>query len=67
MKRIEFLREAALAHRPDLSEFFYHFYRVYGEHVGSVDHLRYAEAFSAAFCALTPDISEGEFSLRLAT
>ena len=60
MKRIEFLREAALAHRPDLSEFFYHFYRVYGEHVGSVDPLRYAEAFSAAFCALTPDISEGE-------
>ena len=60
MKRIEFLREAALAHRPDLSEFYYSFYRVYGEHIGGVDPLRYAEAFSAAFCSLTPDISDGE-------
>ena len=60
MKRIEALREEALAPRGGQDEFFYHFYRVYGEHSGGVDPLRYAEAFAVAFGALTPDISDGE-------
>ena len=60
MKRIETLRAKALSHKPCTDEFYYRFYRAYGEYGKAVHEERYANAFSAAFSALTPDISDGE-------
>ena len=60
MKRIEALRAKALSHKPCTDEFYYRFYLNYGEYGEAVDEARYADAFSAAFSALTPDISDGE-------
>jgi formate C-acetyltransferase len=60
MKRIEALRAAALASRPCRDEFYYRFYRRYGAYGERVDTERYADAFSLALEALTPDISDGE-------
>ena len=60
MKRIEALRAKALTHRPRIDEFFYRFYRVYGEYCERIDEDLYANALSEALGALTPDISDGE-------
>ena len=62
MERIEFLRQKALTHDHDNTEFLYRFYKRYTEESsGSVfDEKRYAEAFYDAFSNLTPHITDGE-------
>ena len=60
MKRIESLRLQALMHKPCTDEFYYRFYRKYGKYDQYVEETRYTDAFSDAFSALTPNISDGE-------
>ena len=60
MKRIESLRAAALTHKACTDEFFYRFYREYGEYEENADISRYAHALSSALENLTPWISDGE-------
>lgn len=60
MERIEKLREAALCHVHDNSEFFYLFHKQYGVSEGRTDYQKYADAFFFAFSHLTPRISAGE-------
>ena len=59
MNRIEKLRQAALNRTHTNCEFFYRFYKRYGEYNGGADYLRYADAFYHAFCETSPSISDG--------
>ncbi len=60
MERLKALRDEALNFRHSGDEFFYHFYKKYGESTGDTDYAKYADAFYYALSNLTPNISSGE-------
>ena len=60
MERIEALRSRALNGNCYGNEFYFRFYKVYGELENVDEWERYGEAFYRAFASLTPCIHEGE-------
>lgn len=60
MKRLEALRCAAMKRTHSNDEFYYRFYKRYHKNEGMEEYARYADAFAAAFGALTPVIAPDE-------
>ena len=60
MDRIEKLRREALENPVVIREFFYRFYKAFGDSEKEMTYGSYADAYYRALCELTPVISEGE-------